>query len=438
MRAGEVTGHGPALPRVAVVLDFGAASPLNILAAARRLCEVVFVCDSGLPFVRQHAEDLAAFGTVCDITGLDPPRAAGRVGALAASAITTFSEAQLARTAALAAGCGLPFHSARTAAALTDKFIQRETLAAAGVQATRCQVVTGPADLALALPRVGLPAVLKPRAGAGGARTCRVGTAGEAAARLREFLAARHGPAGRPGRDEFVLEELLPGDPAAAGAGWGDYVSVESVTCGGVTSHLEVTGKFPLTPPFRETGYFVPATLGPALRQEVLRLTGAALAALGVTGGMTHAEVKLTPAGPRIIEVNGRLGGYVADIVRRARGFDLVRLALAAALGQPPAQVLALPPGAALPGYQRHAFQFFILPPMGAARLLDLAGVAALRQQPGIHLVETFARPGDAIDWREGTLSYLGIVHGSGHSHADIRRLAGLVRQTLHVSYEMS
>jgi hypothetical protein len=203
---------------------------------------------------------------------------------------------------------------------------------------------------------------------------------------------------------------------------------VESVTSGGTVSHLEITGKFPLTEPLRETGYFVPAVLAPALRQEVLGLAGAALAALGVTTGMTHTEVKLTPAGPRVIEVNGRLGGYVADIVRRARGLDLVRVALAESLG--------LPPGPARPGYARHAFQYFLLPPAGAVRLRRMAGVPELRRVPGIQLVEMFATPGDAVDWRDGTLSYLGIVHGSAHSHAGILHLAGLVEELFAAEYE--
>jgi hypothetical protein len=273
--------------------------------------------------------------------------------------------------------------------------------------------------------------VLKPRSGAGGACTCRVDTAASASARLREFQAGREGR-----RAAFVLEELLSGDPAAAGPQWGDYLSVESATCGGVTTHLEVTGKFPLTPPFRETGYVVPATVDPALREAVLGITGAAVAALGVTGGMTHTEVKLTPAGPRIIEVNGRLGGYVAGIVRRARGFDLVRVALAAAFGAPATAALGLAPAQPLPGYLRHAFQYFVLPPMDVVRLRELTGAPELRRQPGVQLVEVFKQAGDELDWREGTLSYLGIVHGSGPSHADVLRLAGLARQTLRVEYE--
>ena len=87
--------------------------------------------------------------------------------------------------------------------------------------------------------------------------------------------------------------------------------------------------------PAEKTGQFVPATLSPALAAEVTALTGSALDALGVRDGVTHTEVKLTRAGPRIIEVNGRLGGYVGDIVRRASGYDLLRAAIQVAVRRP-------------------------------------------------------------------------------------------------------
>jgi biotin carboxylase len=410
------------LPALAVVLDFGAASPFSILAAARRLCRVVFVCDREVAYVRSHLDDAAEFGMVCDITGLPPAAAAARIAATGAAGITTFSEFQVSRTADLADRCGFPaYHSRQVARVLTDKLAQRRVLQAAGVQATRCRPVTGLADLDDALAEVGLPAILKPRTGAGGTYSCPAASAEQAAARLREFLAAPGSPR------EYVAEELLPGDPAAAGPPWGDYVSVESVTSRGVTRHVEVTGKFPLTEPCRETGYFVPATLGPELRSAVLALAGSAIAALGITDGVTHLEAKLTPAGPKIIEMNGRLGGYVADILRRARGLDLVRMALLAGLGR-----LADVPE---PSYRHCAFQYFVLPPMDATRLRCLAGAEELRQVPGIHLVETFRRAGDGLDWRQGTLSYLGIVHGSAPSHDDLLRLVRLIRRTLRVEY---
>jgi biotin carboxylase len=172
----------------------------------------------------------------------------------------------------------------------------------------------------------------------------------------------------------------------------------------------------------------VPSTLSEARRAEVLALTTAALTALGVRHGITHTEVKLTPGGPRIIEVNGRLGGYVAELVRRARGFDLVRAALTVALGRP-----GDPPPTA---YRRHAFQFFLTPPMDAVTLRRLDGIDELGAVPGIHLVEVLVEPGAALDWRRGTLAYLGIVHGSAPDHRGVRRLVDLVGRTLRIVYE--
>jgi biotin carboxylase len=340
--------------------------------------------------------------------------------------ITTFSESRLNVTANLAQRRGLPYLSVAAARALTDKYVQRRALADAGVQATRCRVVHDVADLGAALAEVGLPAILKPRSGAASAYTCRVDTAAEAAARLGDFLVRL--PAAT--RGDFVVEEMLVGDPTVAGAGWGDYVSVESVTSHGVVRHVEITGKFPLADPLRETGYVVPCTLADHVREQVLALTEASIHALKVRHGTTHIEVKLTPHGPRIIELNGRLGGYVADIVSQARGIDLVRATLAVALGR----AADVPPAI----YRRYAFQYFITPPMPAAVLRRLDGVAELSAHRGIQLVETFKQVGERLDWRDGTLTYLGIVHGSAHDHEGVLGLVDLVDRTLQIEYEMA
>ena len=42
--------------------------------------------------------------------------------------------------------------------------------------------------------------------------------------------------------------------------------------------------------------------------------------ALGVSTGCLHTEVKFTPDGPEIIEVNGRVGGGVPEMLERAAG----------------------------------------------------------------------------------------------------------------------
>ncbi|GAA0926354.1 ATP-grasp domain-containing protein [Virgisporangium aurantiacum] len=413
-----------ALPSVAIVVDFGAASPMSILAAARGLAQVVFVCDRRRPYVHALFDDLAALGTVCDVTDLSDDQIDGHPALRHLDAITTFSEHQLVRTAALAHRRGLPFLSPDAAVAATDKYRQRELLAEAGVQHTPSRIVRfrdGPAALAAALAETGLPAVLKPRSGAASARTCLIHTVGEAEARLREFTVGAEA-------DEFVVEQMLTGDPAITAAGWGDYVSVESVTSYGHTRHIEITGKFPLASPLRETGYVVPALLDEDTRRRALDLTSAALMALGVGHGASHVELKLTPTGPRIIEVNARVGGYVADLIRRARGYDLIRAALQAALGRPCTE----PPA----GYRRHAFQYFVTPPMAAERLRRIDGIDELLQHRGVHLVEAVKEPGTRVDWRDGTLAYVAIVHGSGADHGEVLDLVETIRRTIRVEYD--
>ncbi|KJY28502.1 hypothetical protein VR44_25210, partial [Streptomyces katrae] len=226
------------MPVLAVVFDRGSAGSVEILASARKLCSVVFVCDEDLPGSAGAAARLAEVARVLDVTGLSPGQRHAALRALDPDGITTFSEYRLAATAELAQACGLTFHPPHVAAVLVDKERQRTRLREAGVQSTRCVAVRTAAQVPAALAEVGLPAVVKPRSGAGSVDTCRVDSAGQAMAVAEEFLAG--------GGAEFVLEEYLEGDPDAAGPGFGDYVSVESVSSGGAVRHVCVTGKLPL------------------------------------------------------------------------------------------------------------------------------------------------------------------------------------------------
>lgn len=132
------------------------------------------------------------------------------------------------------------------------------------------------------------------------------------------------------GACELVMEEELVG---VVRAGRGDYVSVESVARDGRIEHWGVTGKFPLVSPFRECGEFLPSGVEPSLEAEICNVATQALVALSARDGVFHTELKLCAEGPRIIEVNGRLGGMVAQLYRRAGRGDLMRAAIEVALG---------------------------------------------------------------------------------------------------------
>lgn len=402
-----------------MVYDRGSAGMAEILASARKTCSVVFVCDGDGAGAAEHAARARELADALDVTGMSFTQRCAALSALGADGIVTFSERRLPATARLAEACGLPFHSPEVVTGLIDKRRQRELLRAAGVESTRCVTVRGAADMPAALAEVGLPAVVKPRSGAGSVDTCRVDTARRAAEVAAELM---------DGEREFVVEELLVGDPRAAGAGFGDYVSVESVVLDGVVRHVCVTGKLPLAEPFRETGMFQPAALPGPLTDRVLELTGDAIRALGIVRGVTHVEIKLTPDGPRLIEVNGRLGGYVGALLRRAAGFDLLRAALRAALSLP-TEVPEL-------AFRAVEFVYFVTPGADAgttlARVDGLEEVAAMA---GVWQVAVDARAGRRLHWRDGTEGHLGTVHGRVDDHDRLREIVAAIASGITLGY---
>jgi biotin carboxylase len=118
----------------------------------------------------------------------------------------------------------------------------------------------------------------------------------------------------------------------------GPEISVDAAVHSGRVLPMFVARKEVGYPPyFEETGHLVDAA-DPMLTDPVLRaVVQDAHTALGIADGMTHTELKLTPAGPKIIEVNARLGGdHIPYLGWRASGIDPGLAAAAVACGRPP------------------------------------------------------------------------------------------------------
>ncbi len=381
------------LPDVGIVLGLGSASVAAIMAAAARLVMPVFLLDRALPEVERMARLVPGGSKVIDLTGLDPAAAVERLAPRSLKGVVTYSEYALPWASTLARGLGLPGHSADTVAALTEKHRQRARLREAGVH--DCRTLLIPAGRREVAEGAILPAILKPVVGAGSLHTFLI----------RDEVALHTRLAAVPEGVDLVLEEFFEGALHIAGPAFGDYVSVESLHSAGSSRQVCVTGKLPLTPTFRETGMFLPNSLSPEIEAEVLALEARAVRALGVTDGITHTEIKLTAAGPRLIEVNGRLGGYVPDLLKRAAGIDLVRAALQLSLGIMP----ALPE----PVCSEVVYQLFLTPADGTrGRLSRLDGLERIEAMEGVSLVERRTAPGDWVDSAIGTQSLLGIVYG--------------------------
>jgi hypothetical protein len=405
---------------LAVVYDTGSAGPLEVVRAAEDLCEVIFLVDRTLSGVREAADLLEELDLSRDITGLSAQEIADRLRGWGATAILTFSEYRIGLTAEIAALSGLPYHSPEAAHRLTHKAGQRHCLSEAGVETIRFRTITSLSEARPALAEVGLPAVVKPTVGAASRNAFPI----ESAARWSEVEPALRGEA------ELIIEQLLVGDPEVAGHDWGDYVSVEAVSLDGEHHCIATVGKFPLTPPFREGGMVFPATLGDPTREAVTRLAFEALTALGVSQGISQIEIKLTPQGPRLIEVNGRLGGYVGDILRRATGMDLVRTAILAALGD--ARAVDVPESEPC----GVTYSYFLPTPTGRVRLTALYGFEKIKAMSGVTSINLRAPIGALLDSSQGTQAYLGVVRGQADDHASLVLTAAAMRSSIDVDYE--
>jgi biotin carboxylase len=409
-------------PVVAVGYGPRCVPVMQLAEAAASRCDLVWMVDTSVADMGQMVELLNRFGTVVDTAGLGAYGLLEQLAPLAPDAIATYLDANMALYAEVADRLQLPFHSVDTALALTDKSRQRQVLADAGLPMPACAVI-GPDESAESLTaiesRVGWPAVLKPRSAQGSRYTFQA----DDRAHLDLLLEALG-----PERPEMVLEAYLADDPARDDGPYAAYVSVESVATAGVISHLALTGRFPLAENFRETGFFIPAALDDADREAVLRLATAAIEALGVETGCLHTEVKFTPDGPRIIEVNGRVGGGVPEMLDRAAGLALVALTLQVSLGD---EIRIDGPVATA----RIGYRFFLQPPAVSATVAAISGIDVVSDHPGVDTISVHQGPGADLDWKDGSRNHIMAVVGSAQDYDELQAVDRLLRHEVTVTY---
>ncbi|MEU8522371.1 ATP-grasp domain-containing protein [Streptomyces sp. NPDC048577] len=263
---------------------------------------------------------------VADPYRLDQLLAAGE--ALAArhtlAGVLTWNENLLVPTARLAEHLGLRTNPPAVMENCRNKHATRRLLAAHQVPSARSGRVRDLLDATILAEDIGYPIVLKPAGQAGSVGVIRVDTSEDLAAAFG-FAAAGAALAGGQNSD-ILVEEYLDGPE----------ISVECVTEHGRTHAVAVTRKkLGFEPYFEEVGHTVDAT--DPLLDDVAPIAAAAIRALGLDHGIQHVEMRLTTTGPRIIEVNGRIGGdLIGHLVRLATGLDLPRIAADLACGTNP------------------------------------------------------------------------------------------------------
>jgi biotin carboxylase len=399
---------------------------MQIVEAASGLCGILWLLDESGPDSAFTSRLLRKVGTVVNRAGLSLEETAALLRAHAPDGVVAYRDEDIVLLALMAAELGLDYRTPEVARRLVDKLSQRQALRNSGLPSPLCWEIPAardPATVEAFAAAVEYPAVLKPRIGNGGQYTMPVANADD----LVRSVALLPPQAG--GERGMFVEQYLPSLATGPREHFGGYVSVESLVAGGEISHLAVTGRFPLAEPFRETGFFIPADLPQAQLTAVLEVATAALRALGLRTGDCHTEIKLTPDGPRVIEVNGRLGGGVPEMLFQASGVSIFELSMRVALGE--AVVVDGPIPCARVGWR-----FLFQPPTSAHRVVSIEGLDRLAELPGVNEVFVNRSPGDPIDWREGTRHYIYSVYGVSADYDELLEIDRFIHEEVSIAYE--
>lgn len=316
--------------------------------------------------------------------------------------IILFHELTVEISNAVARSLGLPHHPLRTAAAAVDKGKMRQLMAERGVRHPRFAVVETAAEMREAAQRIGYPVVAKPARGGGSYGVTRLDD-DAAVYGFFENVSIFWEP------KRFVVEEFLPGNE----------LSIETVTSSsGEHVHLctftkpeSLDGPFFMETLYVSPGLPVRADVGSALDCVLDMITR-----LDLRRCVTHTEVRLTAAGPVVVEFGMRPIGWPGPLcVREAVGVDLVRIMADLACDSLPA--LPQPTRVACAGWRYVA--------VPAAGTVD--AVPSRPEVAGLIDFAVWAKAGDSVGVPPDDFNYIkGYLAVSGSTLDEVAgRLAG-------------
>lgn len=330
--------------------------------------------------------------------------------------ITSSSEYFILMAATLARKLGLPGAPPEVIATCRDKHAQRTCLREAGIGIPAFRSASSMSQAVQAAEELGFPVVVKPVGGTGsiGVRLCADGD--EVALHADALLKQERNERGMAIPRRILVEELVAG---------AEY-SVETFG----TRLIGITQKYiGHHPHFVEVGHDYPAELTLADEELIWREVTRAAAALGLTWGAAHYELRLATGVPKIIEVNPRLaGGYIPELVRLSTGIDLVAETIRTTLGQEP-QLTKMS--------ERHASIRFILSPRDGL-LTEWKGLEQARRVTGVEDVQSYAEPGTELRLRGDFRDRIGHVIATGATSAAARTAVQLADDLVQAIVESS
>ncbi|XP_075404104.1 carnosine synthase 1 [Tenrec ecaudatus] len=205
---------------------------------------------------------------------------------------------------------------------------------APALHAVPCCPLESESDVQRAVRQVPLPGVMKLEFGAGAVGVRLVEDAPQCQEHFARIAHDLQGEADHPG----------------IGLGWGNAMllmefvegtehDVDLVLFGGQLLAAFVSDNGPTRlPGFTETAACMPTGLAPEQEAQLVQAAFRCCLGCGLLDGVFNVELKLTGAGPRLIEINPRMGGfYLRDWILELYGVDLLLAAAMVACGLRPA-----------------------------------------------------------------------------------------------------
>ena len=252
--------------------------------------------------------------------------------------IATFDDNAGPLVALLAEALGLPGHSPLSVGFSKNKIFTREVCLEAGIPSPRFFRIKSIDELEAAAAHVGFPAVLKPISGCSSIATYLVDNESTLRQRYVQTVAEAEGhlKTSNVHSDDdpeliwakgfdMTLEEFLDGEE----------FDVDMLLSEGEAVYAGVIRDLP-QPYMKEVGSQMPPDFPLDKQTELIEFTELVLHALEFTDGAFHVELKYTADGPRLIEVNARIGGGpIFYFHRHVWDVDLVEQYLLTRLGVP-------------------------------------------------------------------------------------------------------
>lgn len=192
---------------------------------------------------------------------------------------------------------------------------------------------------------------------------------------------------------DIIIEEFLEGSE----------VSVESVTQNGITEVVQITDKvINKYPTAVEMAHIQPSNHSTETQSAIKEIVKRAVLSLALDNCATHAEVKITPSGVKMVEIGARLGGdYITShLVPLSTGVNIEAAAVQIAMGAKPNLLHKFSKGAVI--------QYLELPV--GKKIVSIGVYDKIFEEPNVKHAMIFAKKGDIVPAITDSAKRMGFV----------------------------